>query len=266
MNAPDPLFSDAHTNPQRWNRYAYVMNNPLRMTDPSGMDMVDPNAAINQFYQDVWGTMAWDDFTYDYWAQGTGYSYGFFSSREIAEAAGWGRNEDNGPTGEVWSTWDWAVEDSAVDAVLPIGSSFTGDPPVVVASTAAGAAIGATVVFGGTLVVDAATGGFNILATPAEVAAGAAIGGAVGWGFGTLVDGLGTLVGSLSDWYFSKGGDQNIVPSWVTARPDPGQSGKDFAREQCDEKYPGGYSTGPGSDYSKIKKAVDRGVLKPTRK
>ena len=37
MNAPDPLFGDAVTNPQRWNRYAYVANSPLRFTDPSGM-------------------------------------------------------------------------------------------------------------------------------------------------------------------------------------------------------------------------------------
>jgi RHS repeat-associated protein len=41
MNAPDPLFGNAMTSPQRWNRYAYVANNPLRMVDPSGMDMVD---------------------------------------------------------------------------------------------------------------------------------------------------------------------------------------------------------------------------------
>jgi RHS repeat-associated protein len=42
MNAPDPLFSGAMSNPQAWNRYAYVGNNPLTLVDPSGMDMVDP--------------------------------------------------------------------------------------------------------------------------------------------------------------------------------------------------------------------------------
>ena len=38
MNAPDPLIANAMTNPQRWNLYAYVGNNPLTFNDPSGMD------------------------------------------------------------------------------------------------------------------------------------------------------------------------------------------------------------------------------------
>jgi RHS repeat-associated protein len=41
MSRPDPLFGNAPVNPQRWNAYSYVTNNPLGFVDPSGMDMVD---------------------------------------------------------------------------------------------------------------------------------------------------------------------------------------------------------------------------------
>lgn len=38
--SPDPAGLDAvdATNPQSWNRYSYVVNNPLALTDPSGLD------------------------------------------------------------------------------------------------------------------------------------------------------------------------------------------------------------------------------------
>jgi RHS repeat-associated protein len=42
MNQPDPLFGNAVTNPQRWNRYAYVDNNPLRYVDSTGAASQDP--------------------------------------------------------------------------------------------------------------------------------------------------------------------------------------------------------------------------------
>ncbi len=48
-------------------------------------------------------------------------------------------------------------------------------------------------------------------------------------------------------------------PSWLQERPRPGEDGKTFAKRVCDERYgEGNYPTGPGSEYSKIQKWVDR--------
>ena len=50
------------------------------------------------------------------------------------------------------------------------------------------------------------------------------------------------------------------VPSWAKGnRPYKSESGRDFAKRLCDEKYgPGNYKTGPNSEYSEIKKWGDR--------
>ena len=51
------------------------------------------------------------------------------------------------------------------------------------------------------------------------------------------------------------------VPSWAKGkRPKKGESGKEFAKRLLDEKYgKGNYTTGPGSEYNKIRKWGDRG-------
>ena len=40
--SPDPTFLKPHrlVNPQRWNMYAYGVNNPLRYVDPDGQDAI----------------------------------------------------------------------------------------------------------------------------------------------------------------------------------------------------------------------------------
>jgi RHS repeat-associated protein len=60
--------------------------------------------------------------------------------------------------------------------------------PFALKYAAYGAAGGAGLAALGSVAVDAATGGFNILATPSEIGLGAAAGGAIGYGAGSLVD------------------------------------------------------------------------------
>jgi RHS repeat-associated protein len=44
FTSPDPLLSSGRVeNPQTWNRYAYVLNSPLKYTDPFGMYICDGN-------------------------------------------------------------------------------------------------------------------------------------------------------------------------------------------------------------------------------
>ncbi len=38
FTSPDPLMASASAiRPQSWNRYSYCLNNPMNLTDPSGM-------------------------------------------------------------------------------------------------------------------------------------------------------------------------------------------------------------------------------------
>jgi RHS repeat-associated protein len=56
MNQPDPLLGNALTNPQRWNRYAYVDNNPLAMTDPSGLSPAGKDGQFFAYDNQTWAT------------------------------------------------------------------------------------------------------------------------------------------------------------------------------------------------------------------
>lgn len=64
---PDTIIPGA-TNPQSWNRFGYVMNNPIRFTDPSGHACVDgtsycvdpvtrkKSGSLTRYSHDTWGS------------------------------------------------------------------------------------------------------------------------------------------------------------------------------------------------------------------
>ena len=60
--------------------------------------------------------------------------------------------------------------------------------------------------------------------------------------------------------------ERRTYPNWAKGeRPKVGESGKDFAKRLLDPKYGSGNwnETGPGSEYSKLKKYADRNFVDP---
>ena len=235
---PDPagLAAVDLTNPQTWNRYAYVMNNPLSNVDPLGLYLDDcgEDGAGSSW---CWGPGDFPIFV-PVCPDGCG-GGGGGGGHHGGGGGGGGQqpppqqpinfpNETNGlPNGfptNPWGIWGAIIPTANCGDLGPcptIGNGFRA----------------AVATLGGTIICQ--------IAEPCGAIQDILIAG------GLVVD-----AGLLGYLYYSKGGKQNIPPSWVTDRPSPGETADQFARRVCKGHYGSvaGCGSGPGSDFNKIRK------------
>jgi len=93
FTSPDPLLASARlTDPQTWNRYAYVRNDPVNLVDPDGRISIDPSTF--QYYQSLgWKPQEilnlfdglpgadWSNSFYYYWDAGMYFNQNFWDYR-----------------------------------------------------------------------------------------------------------------------------------------------------------------------------------------
>ncbi len=229
---PDPAgFSAANpANPQTWNRYGYIVNDPTNQTDPLGS--YPPACTDDECFAVCLGMFAYMTPT------GPVESCGSFTwflpmlwplprggRRSPVEnpgtSSGSGGKHIGGPSlngetlgipsgmrmnpGNIWSV------------LLPIDPGCEFGPCVPIANNFGAGEVAAA---GATLE------GICLIAEPCGV--GEAI-------FGGIF--IGTVAAIDAFRYFAKGGPQNIPPSWVTDRPLPGESADEFARRVCTARY-----------------------------
>jgi RHS repeat-associated protein len=244
---PDPagLAAVDLTNPQTWNRYAYVANNPMSNVDPLGLDG-EPSVP--------WGSP-------------------FCGGDPIACAlGGWdvciwaGLCSGGGSSG---GSNDGGTQPSQSPSTPPsTPPSNPPNKPINFPTETNGMPRGLSVNFGGPLgaiLPSAICGDMGPCPTIGDgFQAQAAV---LPWAapcltnpvcLTAMVVGTVAVAGYEGYKYFSKGGRQNILPSWAEGqRPLPGESASDFADRVCKAHYPpngAGCGSGPGSERSKIQK------------
>lgn len=247
--SPDPvgIFVADATNPQSWNLYAYASNSPLVFTDPTGKECVWDDGSFDAANDIQTGSVSGCQNAGGTWVE-LGQN-GNWSSQANTDLQNLVSNIQNGDIGSVTVTTQDGTQyttnynnsGQVTQTITPNGSVLYGYSKTGSGPSQAG--LGLVAVGEGACVVLEPCG--------AGEAAGVAIFGGLFLGSEAVID--------LSK-QFAKGGDQNILPSWAEGeRPRPGESARDFAKRLCDAHFGvGNYNTGPGSDFSKIKKWASR--------
>lgn len=170
---PDQPFNDQGTgNPQSWNLYGYVQNNPLKYTDPDGRTTCDADG--NNCYDSVTVDGGSTDDVPFFWSWLTGFC------NQAAQTA-------------------LTITDTALTAISNFRSNSNCASALTVGGAAAGAAVGAYVGGGAGGTVGFAAGSVvPVAGNAAGMAGGAALGSAGGALAGGLLGGaLGGVAGTI---------------------------------------------------------------------
>jgi RHS repeat-associated protein len=134
--SPDPagLAAVDPSNPQSWNRYAYVQNNPLVLLDPQGLDCIYFNDNYESQYSIFPGECGEND--QGYYVDGTVTDTFINSDGQLI-----GVTVDNSAVDAVGSTWNSFESINVFANAPPVasgGSSATGQPALYFNATAIG--------------------------------------------------------------------------------------------------------------------------------
>lgn len=219
----DPVYGNL-SRPQSWNRYAYVLNNPVGYVDPDGRQALAYGETITVTAPDPWRQF-WGDF--------------FWFSSGVMNAFG---------SDVFWGAGRQHINNDAYQFGQLVGDGGA----MVFGYIEINAGMGGEL---GGLAFDV-TGVGLAVGVPVHVASGAVI----VHGAGTTATAATHFMSGLKRTSGSGKQRATDIPSWAQGQqPKPGENGRAFAKRLMDERYgPGNYKTGPGSEFNKLQKYGDR--------
>ena len=238
-------------NPVSWNRYAYTNGDPVNGMDPTGQDD-DPPSPDSMADTHAGGLIGADTCSSGFCGDGTGDGTPLIHVDVVCgPSCGAGQpvidlppaTPDTGTGSPDWIDLSPPTQANCVAQYVAVG-------------TALGAGAGSTAGSAGGALAGGAAG--SLIEPGGGTAVGVWLGGEVGSTGGALAGGsLGGAFGGLfGNILCSKGGTQNIRPTWAEGYwPQTGETGSEFAKRVCDDVFgPGNYNTGPGGPLNILKK------------